>query len=206
MQKLVIATKNAGKLREMREMLSHLSVEVVSLADFSELPDAVEDASTFAGNARIKAQFYADAVGFPFLADDSGIEVAALAGAPGVHSARYAGEHGNDAANNEKMVRELKKLGMAESPADYRCAMVFAIPGVKHAKALTEGRVDGRVVLTPRGEGGFGYDPYFIPKDYPEKHMAELTQAEKEAISHRGRALRRMLEKLEAYYAGRNHQ
>lgn len=205
MEQLVIATKNEGKLREIREMLAHLPVEVVSLAAFGDVPDAVEDAETFAGNARKKAAFYTELTGLPCLADDSGIEVAALGGAPGVHSARYAGKHGDDEANNAKLVAELEKLGLTESAADYRCAMVFCAPG-GGSHAITEGRVDGKVVLTPAGTGGFGYDPYFIPKEYPERHIAELTQEEKAAISHRGRALRAMAEKLEAYYGHRHRQ
>lgn len=204
MERLIIATKNEGKRVEMEQLLAPLGIEVVSLASLGDLPEAVEDADTFAGNARAKAEFYAKETGCACIADDSGLEVAALGGAPGVYSARFAGRHGDDAANNEKLCKEIRAKGLTESAADYRCAMAFAAPdGTAY---LTEGRCDGKVVLTPVGEGGFGYDPYFIPEEYPERHMAELTLSEKQAISHRGKALRAMLEKLEAYYGSRNRK
>lgn len=204
MDKLVLATKNEGKRIEMEAALAPLGVEVISLASLGSIAEPVEDATTFAGNAQKKARFYAQRTKLPCIADDSGIEVEALGGAPGVYSARYAGHHGDDAANNAKLCAELRARGLRESPADYRCAMVFADPeGTEH---LTEGRSDGKVVLTPRGTGGFGYDPYFIPEEYPDRHMAELTLEEKQAISHRGRALSQMLEWLEAYYGSRNRK
>ena len=174
MKRIVIATKNAGKIREMKAVFSHLPVEVVSLASFGELPDAVEDGAT--------------------------IEISALGGAPGVHSARFAGVHGDDAANNAKMVAELEKRGLDASAADYRCALVFE--DTDGTVLTADGRVDGTVRLVPRGEGGFGYDPYFyVPRDGgEEKTMAELTLEEKDAISHRGRALRELVGKLERYF------
>ena len=200
MKKIVIATKNAGKIREMKAAFSHLPVEVVSLASFGELPDAVEDGATFEANARIKAHFFREQTGCACIADDSGIEIAALGGAPGVHSARFAGVHGDDAANNAKMVAELEKRGLDASAADYRCALVFE--DTDGTVLTADGRVDGTVRLVPRGDGGFGYDPYFyVPRDGGrEKTMAELTLAEKDAISHRGRALRELVQELERYF------
>lgn len=200
MKKIVIATKNAGKLREMQAAFAHLPVEIVSLASFGELPDAVEDGATFEANARIKAHFFCEKTQTACIADDSGIELAALGGAPGVHSARFAGVHGDDAANNAKMVAELQKRGLDSSPADYRCALVFE--DVDGTTLAADGRVDGTIRLAPRGTGGFGYDPYFYVarEDGVEKTMAELTLAEKDAISHRGKALRELVEKLEQYF------
>ena len=172
MKKIGIATKNNGKVREMREALSHLPVEGVSLAEFGALPDAVEDGKTFAENARIKAHAYALATHCACVADDSGLEVAALGGAPGVHSARFSGTHGDDAANNEKLVAELAARGLTQSAADYRCALVFE--DTDGTVYTADGRCDGTVRTQPRGEGGFGYDPYFY---VGERSMAELTFA-----------------------------
>ncbi|WP_295714317.1 RdgB/HAM1 family non-canonical purine NTP pyrophosphatase [uncultured Mitsuokella sp.] len=197
MKKIVIATKNQGKVREMREALSHLPVEVVSLKEFGELPDAVENGTTFAENARIKAEFYREKTGCACVADDSGLEVEVLGGAPGIHSARFAGFHADDATNNQKLLEELQKAGVKESPADYRCALVFA--DTDGTVFTSEGRCDGIVRMVPRGENGFGYDPYFYTKDYPGRTMAEISFAEKDKISHRGRALREMVRRLEEY-------
>lgn len=197
MKKIVIATKNQGKVREMREALSHLPVEVVSLKEFGELPDAVENGTTFAENARIKAEFYREKTGCACVADDSGLEVEVLGGAPGIHSARFAGFHADDATNNQKLLEELQKAGVKESPADYRCALVFA--DTDGTVFTSEGRCDGIVRMVPRGENGFGYDPYFYTKDYTDRTMAEISFAEKDKISHRGRALREMVRRLEEY-------
>ena len=139
---------------------------------------------------------------FVLLGEDSllGFEISALGGAPGVHSARFAGVHGDDAANNAKMVAELRQRGEGASAADYRCALVFE--DTDGTILTADGRVDGTVRLSPRGEGGFGYDPYFyVPRDGgEEKTMAELTLEEKDEISHRGRALRELVKKLEEYF------
>lgn len=195
MKKVVIATKNEGKLREMKQALGHLPVEIVSLADFGALPDAVEDADTFLGNARIKARFFMEQTGCACIADDSGLEVAALGGAPGVHSARFAGFHADDGTNNEKLLAELRNAGVTESDADYRCALVFMdTDGLEfHA----DGRCDGVIRMTAKGSNGFGYDPYFyVAKD---RTMAELSLEEKDRISHRGAALRRLVQLLGEY-------
>lgn len=196
MKKIVIATKNQGKLREMRQAFAHLPVEVVALDAFAEVPEPVEDGATFEENARIKAHAYALATHCACVADDSGLEVAALGGAPGVHSARFSGTHGDDAANNEKLVAELAARGLTQSAADYRCALVFE--DTDGTVYTADGCCDGTVRTQPRGEGGFGYDPYFY---VGERSMAELTFAEKDAISHRGRALRALVRQLEEVLA-----
>lgn len=195
MKKVVIATKNEGKLREMKQALGHLPVEIVSLADFGALPDAVEDADTFLENARIKARFFMEQTGCACIADDSGLEVAVLGGAPGVHSARFAGFHADDGTNNEKLLAELRNAGVTESDADYRCALVFMDTDGQELHA--DGRCDGVIRMTAKGSNGFGYDPYFyVAKD---RTMAELSLEEKDRISHRGAALRRMVQLLGEY-------
>lgn len=198
MKTIVVATKNAGKLREMMDAFRDLPVTLLPLSQFGDLPDAVEDGATFAENAAIKARFYMEATGVACLADDSGLEVDALAGAPGVYSARFAGVHGDDAANNEKLVAELTRMGCAASPAAYRCALALADTDGRLLTAA--GVCRGVVKTTPRGTGGFGYDPYFYFSD--DKTMAELTLSEKDDVSHRGAALREMAQELQAYLAG----
>lgn len=198
MKTIVVATKNAGKLKEMMDAFRDLPVTLLPLSQFGDLPDAVEDGATFAENAAIKARFYMEATGLACLADDSGLEVDALFGAPGVYSARFAGVHGDDAANNEKLVAELRRLGREDSPAAYRCALALADTDGRLLTAA--GVCRGVVKTTPRGTGGFGYDPYFYFPD--DQTMAELTLSEKDDVSHRGAALREMAQALQAYFAG----
>lgn len=198
MKKLVIATKNKGKLREMREAFEGLPFEILSLAECGDLPEAVEDGATFAENARIKARFYGERTRCACIADDSGLEVEVLGGAPGVHSARFAGFHADDATNNAKLLEELERAGAEESPADYRCALVFVdTDGIEF---LAEGRCDGVVRKTAKGTNGFGYDPYFY---LGERTIAEMDLEEKDKISHRGKALREMVLKLRSHFMGR---
>ena len=192
MKKIVIATKNPGKLREIKAAFEKLPVEILSLADFEKLPDAIEDGKTFEENARIKAKFFSEKTKLACLADDSGLEVEALNGAPGVFSARFSGYHASDGENNEKLLSELEKNQIEESAADYRCALCFH--DVNGEEILTSGIVNGTIKKIPRGSGGFGYDPYFYINE--NKTMAELTAEEKDAISHRGEALRQMVSKL----------
>ena len=192
MKKILIATRNTGKLKEFKRALESLPAEVLSLTDFKNLPDAVEDGKTFEENSRIKAKFFHELTGLACIADDSGLEVDALNGAPGVNSARFAGYHAEDGTNNEKLLAELKKIGVEESPADYRCALTFI--DVDGTEIQTVGKVEGTIKISPRGNGGFGYDPYFYLSD--EKTMAELTADEKDLISHRGEALRKIVPKL----------
>ncbi len=195
MKKIVVATRNDGKVREIKDAFSTLKVELVSLADYPDVGEAVEDGSTFRENALKKARFYHEKTGEACLADDSGLEVAALGGAPGVKSARFAGTDTKDASdkdNNEKLVKELLGLGLMDSAADYRCVLAFI--DEDGTELVTEGRCDGTIHVVPHGMGGFGYDPYFYVDD--ERTMADITLEEKQKISHRGAALRDMCDKL----------
>ncbi len=197
MKTIVVATKNQGKLREMTRAFRGLPVRLEPLSAFGALPDAVEDGRTFEENAEKKARFYMEKTGEACLADDSGLEVDALGGAPGVYSARFAGEHADDAANNAKLLDALARAGAPSSLAAYRCALVFVDPD--GTRLFAGGRAAGVVRPEARGAGGFGYDPYFYLAD--GRTMAELTLAEKDAVSHRGAALRVMARKLAAYFA-----
>lgn len=195
MKTVVIATKNKGKIREMTQAFSCLPVKLIPLSDFGELPDAVEDGETFEENAIIKASFYMKETNTACLADDSGIEVNALGGAPGIHSARYAGEHASDEANNKRLLDDLARKDVSSSPAAYRCVLAFA--DTNGTVLISDGSCEGVIRPKAKGDGGFGYDPYFYVSE--EKTMAELTLTEKNAISHRGKALRHMAERLGQY-------
>ena len=197
MKKIVLASKNSDKVKEIRLVLKNLQVEILSLADFDNLPDAVEDGSTFEENAIIKAKFFREQTGLACLADDSGLEVDALGGLPGVHSARFAGYHADDKTNNQKLLDELKKIGVTESAADYRCALAFV--DTDGTEILTEGRIDGKIKTVAQGSGGFGYDPYFYIDD--ERTMAQLSVDEKNLISHRGVAVREMVLKFKEKFS-----
>lgn len=192
MKKIVLASKNLDKVKEMRLVLKNLPLEILSLAEFNDLPDAVEDGATFEENALIKAKFFCERTGLACLADDSGLEVDALGRLPGVHSARFAGYHADDLTNNQKLLDELKKIGITESAAAYRCALAFI--DTDGTKILTEGKISGKIKTVAQGNGGFGYDPYFYISD--SKTMAQLPIDEKNKISHRGAALRKMILKL----------
>jgi len=184
---LIVATRNHGKSREIREFLQGFPVEIKDLNDFGPIPEAVEDGETFEENAYKKASFTAKVLGFPALADDSGLEVEALGGAPGVHSARYAGPQADDAANNRKLLAAL--AGNPHRNARFCCGLSLAVPS---GPALTyEATCEGVIGEAPRGEHGFGYDPLFY---YPPlaKTFAELTIEEKAQVSHRGKALREL--------------
>jgi XTP/dITP diphosphohydrolase len=186
--KLVLATRNAHKLRELATLLT--PHEVVALPADVVLPP--ETAATFAGNALAKARTAARATGLAAIADDSGIEAQALGGAPGVRSARYAGEDATDRENLAKLLREAP----AGSPLAYVCALAYV--DAEGGEQLVEGRCTGTLDPDPRGDGGFGYDPAFLPDDIADgRTMAELDPAEKDAISHRGRAARRLLALLD---------
>lgn len=196
LKSLTIATTNEHKVREIREMLEPMGIEVVGLADLDgDFPEPVEDGDTFADNARLKAVGYAKLIGTPCLADDSGLCVDALNGAPGVHSARYAGVDGDratrDAANNAKLLAELEGVpGGDDRAARFMCAMCVAAPdGTVIAESL--GAFEGTIAHEPKGSNGFGYDPLLRLDD--GRHAAELSADEKHALSHRGKALRAML-------------
>ena len=192
MDKLVLASGNEGKLREMRRLLSPLGIEVVAQGELG-IPEADEPHCTFVENALAKARHASLHSGLAALSDDSGVCVAALGGAPGVQSARYAGEPKSDARNNEKLVAAL--AGVDDRRAHYACVLVL----VRHAEdpepIIAEGRWHGRIVDTPRGSGGFGYDPYF--EDLASGMTgAELPLARKNEISHRGQAMRALIARL----------
>ena len=179
--RFVLATRNAHKLRELEPLLA--PHELVALPESVELPP--EDGSTFAENALGKARAAAKGTGLPAIADDSGIEALALGGAPGIYSARYAGEGATDEENLAKLLREVPPDG--DTRVAYVCAL--ALVGLDGSEQVVEARCTGRLTHEPRGDGGFGYDPAVIPDDYDDgRTMAELSPAEKDAISHRGRA------------------
>lgn len=187
--KLVIATRNRHKLEEIRQIFHVPGLDVVSALDFPEVPDVVEDGATFEANAVKKATTLARATGLWALADDSGLEVDTLGGAPGVYSARYAGEPVSYPANNEKLLRELELA--QDRRARFRCVIALASPS---GEARTvEGRCEGAVARAPRGRGGFGYDPVFVPEGHAQT-FSEMEASAKNAISHRGRALQRAAE------------
>jgi XTP/dITP diphosphohydrolase len=191
--KLVIATTNPHKVREIGQVLGPLGIEVSSLTELApDIPEPVEDADTFEGNARLKAIAYARALRMPVLADDSGLEVDALAGAPGVHSARYAGtgstREERDHANNQKLITELRKLGKVGSAARFVCALCL-VDAEGHVLFEARGTFPGTITDEPRGENGFGYDPHLFLPDVG-KTSAELPADEKNARSHRGAATR----------------
>lgn len=187
--RLVLASRNAHKLRELSVLLA--PHELLPLPDSVELPP--ETGTTFAENALVKARTAASATGMPAVADDSGIEAAALGGAPGIYSARFAGEDASDEDNLSKLLREVPPDG--DTRVAYVCAL--ALVDADGREQVVDGRCGGRLTHSPRGEGGFGYDPAVVPDDYADgRTMAELTVAEKDAISHRGRAARALLELL----------
>ena len=196
--KIVIATSNRGKIQEMINAFKDLPVELISLVDLPEkYPEPVEDGDTFEANSLIKAKYYQQHTGMACLADDSGLEVEALSGAPGVYSARFSGESASDADNNAKLKQELQGLGRESSPAAYQCVLTFM--DTEGRTLTTKGFCRGEIRLQARGKNGFGYDPYFYVGDVT---MAEMSLAEKQAISHRVAALREMAVLLQDYFAG----
>lgn len=194
MNKLVLASNNPGKLREFAALLAPLDFEVLPQAGFN-VPEAEEPHVTFVENAMAKARHAARLTGLPALADDSGICVEALGGAPGVYSARYAGEPKSDARNNDKLIADL--AGLTNRSAHYYCVLVLMRSASDPQPVIAEGEWWGEIIATPRGSGGFGYDPYFWLPEF-ERTAAELPADKKNAISHRGIALRRLIDRLQA--------
>ncbi len=194
MKKIVIASNNAGKLREIGQILAPLGIEAHPQGDFG-VPECPEPHVTFVENCIAKARHASAHTGLPALADDSGICVDALNGAPGVYSARYAGEPKSDQRNNEKLIAALQ--GVANRRAHYYCVMVYVRYADDPQPIICEGEWHGEIIDTPRGEGGFGYDPYFLLPQFG-KTGAELTADDKNGISHRGIALRALVERLKA--------
>ena len=201
-QEILLATHNAGKLREMRQITAGWPVQWLSLDAFPELGDVEETGTTFAENARLKALQYAQATGMFTIADDSGLEVDALNGAPGVYSARYAGTPKDDAANNRKLVATLRDVPAEQRTARFRCVMALAHDG--EVLIETSGTYEGLIVDEPCGTDGFGYDPHFYVPDL-EKTVAELSPQVKNARSHRGQALRAMLEQIKTRWPALQH-
>jgi XTP/dITP diphosphohydrolase len=204
--RLLIATHSPHKLRELRELLALEATDLVSLDDLGIAGEPVEDGETFETNAAIKARFGVRASGLPTLADDSGIEVDALDGAPGVRTRRYAGEDATDVANNTKLLRALGDLPPERRGARYVCVLALALPGDAGPRGgvpliTARGTCRGRIATEPRGTGGFGYDPIFEPSSEPPggRTLGLWTPAEKHAISHRARAARRMTPRLAAH-------
>lgn len=193
--RLVLATRNEGKLRELRELLRgriaglDVDTQVIDAAA-AGAPDVPETGVTFEANSLLKARAVAEATGLPAIADDSGLAVDVLGGAPGIFSARWAGAHGDDAANLELLLAQLADIGPEHRGAAFICAAALAVPG--SGETVERGELRGTLLASPRGAGGFGYDPVLQPLG-EERSCAELTNAEKNAISHRGQAFRALL-------------
>ena len=192
MARIVLASRNKGKIRELHELLaeSGIAAEVLSLADFPELPEIEEDGATFQENAMKKATIVTAATGLITLADDSGLEVDVLGGQPGVMSARFAGSHGNDRANNALLLDRLQGVAESHRTARFRCAIAIAAPD--GMIETCDGFCEGVIGFAPKGEGGFGYDPlFFIPEQ--GMTMAELPEGTKNRISHRAKAMQQAI-------------
>lgn len=195
--KVVLASANAGKLRELAALAAPLGWELVPQQALG-IASATETGATFIDNALIKARHAASCSGSAALADDSGIEVDALGGRPGVHSARYAGDHATDRQNLEKLLIELRDVPPERRGARYRCVIAYVRAADDPAPILAQGSWEGRIAAAPRGSGGFGYDPIFLPREARGRTAAELSREEKDAVSHRGRALADLRERLSA--------
>tara|TARA_R110002049_G_scaffold213244_3_gene384576 strand:+ start:232 stop:810 length:579 start_codon:yes stop_codon:yes gene_type:complete len=192
MDKLVLATRNTNKIEEMKSLVSGLGIEVYSALDFSELEDVDEDQPTLDGNALKKARYVYSVTGLPSLSDDTGLEVSALNGAPGVYSARYAGENASYQDNVNKLLVEMK--GKPDRAAQFRTVLALVTDGQEHT---FEGICKGEIISEEKGTAGFGYDPVFQPEGY-QTTFAEFDASEKNKISHRGRAVQKFVEFLKS--------
>ncbi|OCG40337.1 XTP/dITP diphosphatase [Gilliamella sp. Bif1-4] len=194
MQKIVLATNNQGKVNELQALLANAGFDIIAQSQFN-VPDVDETGLTFIENALLKARHTAKLTGLPAIADDSGLSVDALGGQPGIYSARYAGEHGNDKSNNQKLLKALQNIPKEKRTAYFYCALVF----MKHENDPTPiiclGKWDGLILNEEQGDGGFGYDPLFY---VPELGCtaAQLTKEQKSRISHRGQALKQLIKKI----------
>ncbi len=193
-QRLILASNNAGKLKEFAQLLGPIGFELHPQGEF-DVPEAEEPFGTFVENALAKARHASRLTGLPALADDSGVCVNALGGAPGVYSARFAGEPKSDARNNQKLVADL--AGLADKSAYYYCVLVYVRHPDDPQPVIADGRWNGEIIASPRGENGFGYDPHFLIPSLG-KTTAELAPIDKNALSHRGQALRALVEKLKS--------
>jgi XTP/dITP diphosphohydrolase len=202
--RLVLATSNPGKLRELEALLAPLGLSIVTQRALG-VSDAAETGSTFLDNALIKARHAASSAGYAALADDSGIEVDALGGRPGVRSARYAGDGASDAANLQRLLDELAGLPAAQHgaarTARYQCVIAVVRSAGDPQPLIARGTWEGHIATAPRGQGGFGYDPVFVPRG-DSRTAAELPEREKNSVSHRAQALRELLARLPAYIRG----
>jgi XTP/dITP diphosphohydrolase len=193
---VLIATKNPGKVKEFEAFFAEKDIKVRSLLDLEEPEDVIEDGETFEDNAVKKAEAIGKAAGLPVIADDSGLEVDALNGAPGVYSARYAGKEKNDEANNLKLLREMEGVPPEKRTARFVCALAVYLPG--NRSFVLRGTCEGLIAEERKGEHGFGYDPlFYVPSS--EKMMAELTREEKNTLSHRAKALQLLEEKWDLF-------
>ncbi|KAA6221644.1 RdgB/HAM1 family non-canonical purine NTP pyrophosphatase [Streptomyces albofaciens JCM 4342] len=192
MKRLILATRNAGKITELRAILAaaDLDVELVGADAYPDVPDVKETGVTFAENALLKAHALARATGHPAVADDSGLCVEVLGGAPGIFSARWSGRHGDDQANLDLLLAQLSDIADGHRAAHFACAAALALPD--GTERVVEGRLEGTLRHTPAGTGGFGYDPILQPLG-ETRTCAELTADEKNAISHRGKAFRELV-------------
>ena len=193
-KKLVLASGNSGKLRELQALLADRGIVVVTQTAVG-VPEAEETGASFAENALLKARHAARHTGLPAIGDDSGLEVDALDGAPGVYSARYAGRHGDDAANIRKLLQEMRNVPAESRRARFHCAMAWVRVADDPSPVICEATWEGQVLDTPCGDNGFGYDPVFLVPDI-NRSAAQLTAEEKNRLSHRGQALRQLVERL----------
>jgi XTP/dITP diphosphohydrolase len=196
-REIIIATKNAGKVKDFETLFSPKGFKVKSLLDFPEIEDVEETGVTFAENATLKAEAISSALNKPVIADDSGLAIDALNGEPGVYSARYAGENKDDNANIEKVLQKLNDVPFEKRTARFHCALAIAVPGKR--TEIVEGTCEGHILEEKRGENGFGYDPIFFVEKW-RCSMAELTKEQKNQISHRANALKRLAPLIDAQF------
>ncbi|MED4027290.1 XTP/dITP diphosphatase [Priestia megaterium] len=197
MREIIIATKNAGKVKDFETLFSPKGFKVKSLLDFPEIEDVEETGVTFAENATLKAEAISSALNKPVIADDSGLAIDALNGEPGVYSARYAGENKDDNANIEKVLQKLNDVPFEKRTARFHCALAIAVPGKR--TEIVEGTCEGHILEEKRGENGFGYDPIFFVEKW-RCSMAEVTKEQKNQISHRANALKRLAPLIDAQF------
>ena len=191
---VIVATQNRGKVREIKKVLKGLGLQILSLNDFSGVPQIEEDGKSFLENAIKKARFYSRYFGRMTLADDSGLEVDVLKGRPGVYSARYAGEGASTRENNQKLLKEMERIPLSKRGARFKC--LLAVVSIEGKELVVEGSCRGRIGFKEVGKKGFGYDPLFVLPSYG-KTMAQLSIEEKNRISHRGKALRKLRKIIE---------
>ncbi len=196
-EKIVLASNNAGKAREITEILAAYHISVISQSEF-DVPEIPETGLTFVENALLKARNACHHTGLPALADDSGIEIDALKGVPGIYSARFAGENASDEANLQKVLSELKNIPEAQRSARFQCLMVLLQHENDPTPLIFQGTWEGRILTEPQGENGFGYDPVFYVPEY-QCSAAQLTAEQKNSLSHRGQALRALAKEIKSF-------